>query len=138
MVKARPPGVYFSAGVSGAGCGYTLPLCRVARGCERAGRVHDISFSPSYPQNNFVYETRIRLRRFSSTKWFVYEYSSTKGWWFTIKRFVKIMDWIADLLITVFGVIACAVLFVVCLAVSMLPVLIPCATVAFVVIKVLG
>ena len=48
------------------------------------------------------------------------------------------MDWIADLLVTVFGVIACAVFFVVCVVVSMLPVLIPCATIAFVVIKVLG
>lgn len=48
------------------------------------------------------------------------------------------MDLIADLLVTVFGVIACAVFFVVCLAVSMLPVLIPCATVAFVAIKLLG
>lgn len=55
-----------------------------------------------------------------------------------MKWFLKIMDWISDLLITVLCVMACAMFFVVCVAVSMLPILIPCATIAFVVIRVLG
>lgn len=55
-----------------------------------------------------------------------------------MKWFVKAMDWISDIFITVLGVIVCAAFFIVYLAVSMLPILIPCATIAFVAIKVLG
>lgn len=60
--------------------GYTLPpLCRVGGAANEAGRVHDMYSPPTYPKILFVYEAPFVYELFSSTKRFVYEYSSTKG-----------------------------------------------------------
>lgn len=71
--------MYFFLHLLPMGLGYTLPLCGVGGDANEAGRVHDMYSPPTYPKTLFVYEAFFVYELFSSTKCFVYEYSSTKG-----------------------------------------------------------
>ena len=77
--KGRAWGVFFSVIFYGIGPGVPSPLCRVGGAANEAGRVHDMYSHPTYPKILFVYEAPFVYELFSSTKRFVYEYSSTKG-----------------------------------------------------------
>lgn len=66
--KARGGGIFFFWNFSGMYAGGTLPPMQAGRGCEGAGRVHDMPIPPRHSKNIFVYETGIRLRSGSSTK----------------------------------------------------------------------
>lgn len=54
------------------------------------------------------------------------------------KHLVKAFKCFADIVLSIFAIVLCLVLSAVGLAISMLPILIPCGTVAFVAIKLLG
>lgn len=71
--------MYFFLHLLPMGRGYTLPLCGVGGAANEAGRVRDMYSPPTYPKILFVYEATFVYELFSSTKRFVYEYSSTKG-----------------------------------------------------------
>lgn len=77
-IKARGGGVFFLHILPMCRV-YTLPLCGVGGAANEAGRVHDMYSPPAYPKILFVYEVPFVYELFSSTKRFVYEYSSTKG-----------------------------------------------------------
>lgn len=71
--------MYFFLALLERAWGYTLPPCGVGGDANEAGRVHDMYSHPTYPKILFVYEAFFVYELFSSTKRFVYEYSSTKG-----------------------------------------------------------